>query len=392
MGEQQATAAELAALHHATQKLMAAQTQQEICEIAVTAAENILELPLCGVWIASPDQEALQLIAHSDQAATIFNTTITATAGNARAWSAFESQSIKKYRLEPCSHADSSRYNPQSGTIFPLGGYGILHLATTDESFNAQAVVQIGQLLSSNTTAALERATREHTLRLQHDQLEEFIGFVSHDLRNPLNVASGHVDLAKQACTDAEETFDTIESALDRMNTLIEDLLALATHGNVIHDRTAVDLETLALTAWENVHTGEATLTIEGSTTLSADRNRLQQVFENLFRNAIENSQQAVSIRVGPIEPITTTTRSTVAGGPTGFYIADDGPGIQPETRDAILASGYSTNESTGIGLTIVQRIIDAHGWKFDVSTSAEGGAQFDITDGTRLVTTAIVE
>ena len=392
MGEQQATAAELAALHHATQKLMAAQTQQEICEIAVDAAEDILELPFCGLWITGPDQDVLQLIAHTKQAATIFDTTITATAGDTRSWSVFKTQSIEQYTPDQRSNVEEHSQRLQSGILFPIGTYGILHLATTDGSFDTQAVVQIGKLLASSTASALERATREHTLRVQRDQVAEFIGFVSHDLRNPLNVASGHLTLAKQACTDAEETFETIESALDRMNTLIEDLLALATHGNVIHDRTAVDLETLALAAWENVHTGEATLTIEGSITVSADRNRLQQVFENLFRNAIENSQQAVSIRVGPIEPIATTTRSTVADGPTGFYIADDGPGIPADTQDAILASGYSTNESTGIGLTIVQRIIDAHGWELDVSTSADGGAQFDITDGTQLVATVLAE
>ncbi|WP_255491984.1 HAMP domain-containing sensor histidine kinase [Haloarcula sp. JP-L23] len=111
-----------------------------------------------------------------------------------------------------------------------------------------------------------------------------------------------------------------------------------------------------------------ATVDVDLDTVIEADESRLQQLFENLFRNAIEHGGEAVTVHVGALED------------GTGFYVADDGPGIPSEKRDQIFDHGYSTvADGTGFGLTIVQPIVQAHGWELAVTESAEGGARFEI-------------
>lgn len=72
--------------------------------------------------------------------------------------------------------------------------------------------------------------------------------------------------------------------------------------------------------------------------------------------------------------------RITIGDLDTGFYIADNGPGIPEGERDRIFESGYSTlTKGTGFGLAIVQEIVAAHGWEISVTDSEDGGARFEI-------------
>jgi signal transduction histidine kinase len=199
----------------------------------------------------------------------------------------------------------------------------------------------------------------------QRDQLEEFTSVVSHDLRNPLNVAQGYLDLAEE--TGDSEHFHRCQNALSRMEALIDDLLTLAREGNSIAETESIDLAELIPECWSFVATESATIEIETSRTIRGDGSRLQQLFENLFRNAIEHGGPDVTVRVGDL--------------PNGFYLADDGPGIPSDDHDDVFDDGYSTSESgTGFGLTIVKQVVDAHGWEISVTDSADDGAQFDVT------------
>jgi len=64
-----------------------------------------------------------------------------------------------------------------------------------------------------------------------------------------------------------------------------------------------------------------------------------------------------------------------------GFYVEDDGPGIPPDRRDRVFDSGYtSAEDGTGLGLNIVERIVEAHGWEIAVTEGHDGGARFEIT------------
>ncbi|WP_199710344.1 sensor histidine kinase [Halosegnis longus] len=104
-------------------------------------------------------------------------------------------------------------------------------------------------------------------------------------------------------------------------------------------------------------------------TTIRGDKSRLRQLFENLFRNAVEHGGENVTVRVGRIND------------EDGIYVEDDGLGIPDEDRNQVFDDGYSTGESgTGFGLSIVKQIVEAHSWEIRITDSAEGGARFDVT------------
>lgn len=208
-----------------------------------------------------------------------------------------------------------------------------------------------------------EQQVRE--LRRQNERLDEFVGVVSHDLRNPLNVARLRLDLLADECDS--DNIEHVKRAHDRIEALIDDLLALARQGDAVSDRDSIDVEVLVKGCWENVETNGATLVVDSTRRIRADESRLKQVFENLFRNAVEHGGEDVTVTVGEL--------------PDGVYVGDDGPGIPEDERDAIFEAGYSTNhDGTGFGLSIVNQVVDAHGWEIHATQGTEGGARFEIT------------
>ncbi|AQL44090.1 hypothetical protein BV210_15870 [Halorientalis sp. IM1011] len=231
-----------------------------------------------------------------------------------------------------------------------------------------------------------QRKEREQQLRRQNERLDQFASVVSHDLRNPLNVILGRVDIARER--PGEEHLDAIERSALRMERLIDDLLTLARDGETVGEAEPVDLESAVRRAWKNVETYEASLHLDGDLgTLQADRARLASLLENLFRNAVEHGGESVTVSVGPIDD----TGSVADGGrgTSGFYVQDDGPGIPKGQREAVFDSSYTTSEDgTGLGLMIVRDIAEAHDWTLHVTDAPDGkrpassgGARFEIAD-----------
>ncbi|WP_144906152.1 two-component system sensor histidine kinase NtrB [Halobellus captivus] len=220
-----------------------------------------------------------------------------------------------------------------------------------------------------------ERRRREDELRDQKERLDEFADILAHDIRNPLSVARGYTELATQREESPE--LKQVLDALDRIDHLVDDVLALSRQGRFIGETEVVDLERSIRDSWRNVETGETTLHVEADLgSITADRSRLEELFENLFRNAIEH---------GAPDTETTERRGTVDVGRladrNGFYVADDGPGIPDTIRESIFEHGYSTQaDGTGYGLAIVKQIVDAHGWEVSVSDNEGAGARFEIS------------
>jgi len=216
----------------------------------------------------------------------------------------------------------------------------------------------------------LQRRQYERELERQNERLEEFVSAVSHDLRNPLEIATGYLELFEKNLEDDGDHVDhleTVDRALERMSVLIEDTLTLAREGRRVDEFEDVLLEDVTAESWEAVDSDGARLEITTEETVSADKGRLRRVFENLFRNSIEHGGNVVTIEVGDLESA------------PGFYVADDGPGIPPGERDRVFERGYSTGNTTGFGLAIVEKIVTAHGWAIDVTESERGGARFEI-------------
>ncbi|NHX36473.1 MULTISPECIES: PAS domain S-box protein [Halolamina] len=228
-------------------------------------------------------------------------------------------------------------------------------------------VVREGEItrLVGITRNVTDRVERERQLRQQNQRLDEFASVISHDLRNPLNVAQGRATLLAE---DAEsDHLEPLLNALDRMEAIVEDTLTLAREGNTITDTEQISLTDLVGKCWATVDTADATIEIVDEVTFQGDPDRLRHVFENLFRNAVEHGGSDVNVRVG-------------SHGERGIYVEDDGPGVPVDEREAVFEVGYSSaTDGTGFGLTIIKRIVEAHGWELSVTDGVEGGARFEI-------------
>ncbi|MGB9956408.1 PAS domain S-box protein [Haloferax prahovense] len=210
-----------------------------------------------------------------------------------------------------------------------------------------------------------EQKEREAELVEQNERLDRFTSVVSHDLRNPLQVAMGHLEMLQDDCNS--DHLDDIDRALDRMDDLISDLLILAHNGNDAMEVEPVGLTDLAQACWQNVVTDGATLTVETDAVVNADRDQLQQLLENLFRNAVEHGSGDGGVTV------------TIGETDRGFFVEDTGQGIPESDRDTVFEAGYTTSpEGTGFGLNIVSQVAAAHGWEVAVSEGAAGGARFE--------------
>jgi len=233
----------------------------------------------------------------------------------------------------------------------------------------SEAYVQTGEgepdTFVGLATDVTERKRRERELARQNERLDQFASVVSHDLKNPLNVAMGRLEIVRDE--HDSDHLAAVDRALDDMEALIEDLLTLARQGDRAPDPVPVDLAAVVGDCWETVSTDGATLAVAAECSFRADRGLLHQLFENLFQNAIEHGGSDVSVEVGRL------------AASAGFYVADDGPGIPTEKRERVFEAGHSTRTGgTGFGLTIVQEVVEAHGWSVRVTDSESGGARFE--------------
>jgi PAS domain S-box-containing protein len=222
-----------------------------------------------------------------------------------------------------------------------------------------------------------DRESYRRKLEERNRQLDRFADTVAHDIQNPLQVASGNLELLEESLgapdETAEQSLAAVERSVERMAAIVADLRTLSKESGTVAD---AETEPVAFAraveeAWSRVDAPEATLTVETDGTVEAERSRLLSVLENLLRNSVEHGRggtdagdRTVSIRAG-------VTAS-------GFYVADDGPGVPPAERESVFEFGHSSRDGgTGYGLAIVRRMVESHGWSIRADSSDEGGARF---------------
>ena len=368
-------ASTLTQLQRTTETLLGAETPAEAADIVVDSLTEVFEFDIAGVWLANDDGTALEPVSMTEPGKQLIAEPPTYSAANpSLSWNAFTEGTS---RLVEDMQRETERHNPEtpieSELIVPLGAYGVLNIGSqTPGGFSRQDLHRL-EGWAKTVTAALARieqlttlTERERELERERNRLDAFTSTVTHDLRNPLMVASGRLDLLAADCDS--EHLPPIERALDRMEGLIEEMIQLARQGERVGETEWVDLGSVPGECWQNVETGAATITSEADAVIDADRSRLSGLFENLFRNAIDHGGETVEITVG-----------LLADG-EGFYVADDGAGINDADIDRLFERGYSTDpEGTGYGLAIVNEIAEAHGWTIAVTESESGGARFEI-------------
>lgn len=238
-----------------------------------------------------------------------------------------------------------------------------------------------------NARLFAERSSLIDELERRNNELERFTYTVSHDLRSPLVTIRGFLGFLRQDATSGDLVrFDTdlhrIANAVDRMQALLNDLLELSRVGRIINTpedipfRQIVD-ETIDLLSGP-LEARSINLQIEENLpTIHGDHTRLIEIMQNLISNAVKfmGGQLHPEIKIG--------ARGNDEDGKPILFVRDNGMGIEPEYHDRIFGLFNRLHpeiEGTGIGLTLVQRIVEVHGGRIWLESQPGEGTTFLFT------------
>ncbi|RDZ42985.1 hybrid sensor histidine kinase/response regulator [Haloferax sp. Atlit-19N] len=225
-----------------------------------------------------------------------------------------------------------------------------------------------------------ERISHERELAQQNARLDAFARVLSHDIRGPLSVAQGRLELAREL--DDGSHLDYVERAHQRITDVVEDVLSLARDGRSVLDAEEVSLADAAATAWEmcSPNAGHVRCEVGELPVVEADESRATRLFENLFRNALQHGQSDRDDASTASDDSELVIRVGALPSHRGFFVEDNGPGIPASIRDHVFDSGFSTKDGdgNGLGLGIVRQIVDSHGWIIRVANGGSG-ARFEV-------------
>jgi len=360
-------------------KLRQSETALEVAKITVASARDVLGFRVIGIWLYDEEETVLRPVASSSESRELFDDLPTfRPEGESLSWEAFETGESRIYDdVRNTERVHNPETPVRSEMVFPLARYGVLNIGSTERERFADVDVYFARILAVMTESVLERLDHERSLRRkqqelrrQNERLDEFASVVSHDLRNPLNVAQGYVEAIAEADSRAEtvELASHVRASLSRIESIAEDVLTLARQGQIIDDPDSTSLRAVAETAWGNVATGDTDLVVADEATVLADERRFARLLENLLRNAVEHGD-ADRVRIGVMGE----------DGGDGFYVEDDGRGLPAVPEEQLVDLEFTTaDDGTGLGLAIVDRIAEAHGWEMSVAESGVGGARFE--------------
>jgi len=363
----------IAELHEANQRLARAQTKQEIAEESITIATELEPFERSEIALAEFDSGSLRPVAATDDDIQLWDESPDLFER------VFETGEIEYVRIDGESIPDRgvAVVNRQAsvqgdreatGAVVPLGDHGVFAFRLVEREPFVDFVDRLSRVFAANIEAAFDRAEREQELDEKRRRIEEFATLGSHELRNKLQVVMA--SLARVGADYDDDRLESTHRMLDRMDRILQQLLRLARTGEAVsHARRHIDIETAATAAWDAIEPDTATLRPESTTTIEANENALVGLFEFLLENAVQHGPPDVTVRVGTLRE------------DSGFYVADDGPGIDRENRSTLFDVEYTEKpDERGYGLFITATIAEAHGWEIDVVESNDGGARFEIT------------
>jgi len=370
-------------LHDVTRALVRADDRTAVAETIIDAMGDVLGYSRNLVRLVNEAGTELHPVAITDEAAAMLGDRPAYAVGDGTAGRSFAAGETLVYEDVQAVDDGYDRPGIRAAMFVPIGDHGVLSVGDTEVGTFDDGDVHLAELFAANADTALTLLDRTRELERQNDRLTEFASVVSHDLRNPLSVVDGSLELARERHPD-DENLDRAARSLDRAFDLIEELLTLARGADTLTP-TPVSVRSVAEACWPSVATEDATLDVDADLTIRADEAALRRLFENLLGNSVEHG--STSSRKTPddsVEHGTANDGVTVAVGSLddrpGFYVADDGPGVPADVGEAVFDVGYTTGaEGTGLGLAIVERIVDAHGWTVDLA-GGDGGARFEIS------------
>ncbi|MEF8829429.1 MAG: histidine kinase N-terminal 7TM domain-containing protein [Haloarcula sp.] len=377
----------LASLQSVSQQFLGAETTQDVLEIAVTTADDLLEYPYSGVMVYDAEANVLKPAVFADALAAAYEDAEgtgdpVVEPGPNDLWQVFESGEPR--RGAPIENPVSDLPVEIGGSLlYPLGDHGVLGIsAGPDHTGFSDADRRFADTLATTTENALDRVEKEQELRESRELLETrsqqirfFNSALRHDLLNGLMVIQGHIDrLDADVDGEAADRVDTIDEWTEDLARMAREVRSViqAITGEADSDLEAVDLGAVVAEKAAKFRRGhdELTVTVEtGALPAVWADSLLASVVENLFRNAVEhNDTEAPAI----------TVSASAGPGTVTLRIADNGPGIDDEMKEVIFEEAVTseTSGSVGFGLYFVRVMVDRYGgdiWFEDREDGATG-------------------
>ena len=257
----------------------------------------------------------------------------------------------------------------------------IEHLTATAQNIDENSLSQRLTVQGSGELATLAESFNTMMDRVQNafGTQQNFINEVGHELRNPITIIQGHLELMGTNPVEQQETLDLVMDELNRMGRFVHDLIFLAK----AERPDFLQLETIDLEAFMAELFSKVKALADRNWKLSstvrcrfvADRQRITAALINLAQNAVQHSQFTDTIELG----------STIVEGKLRFWVQDSGEGIEPDEQQRIFdrfARGTNSHrhpEGVGLGLAIVKAIADAHGGYVELISQLGKGSTFSV-------------
>jgi len=361
----------LASLQSVSQQFLGAETKEEVLEIAVRTANELLEYPYSGAMVYEAEEGILRPAAFADELVAAFEDTIPDTEpivepGDNDIWEVFDSGEPRRGApiIDPELPVDLG-----GSLLYPLGDHGVLGIsAGPDHDGFSDDDRRFADTLATTTENALDRVAKERELRESRELLETrsrqirfFNSALRHDLLNGLMVVQGHIDrLNSEIEGEAGERVETIDEWTTDLATMAKEVRSVT---RTIAGEEEGDLEPVALddivaekaTKFRQGHDELSVTVTTGELPLVLADSLLASVVENLFQNAVEHHDgESPHITViADVDAETVTLR-----------IVDDGPGIDDEMKETIFEEAVTseTSGSVGFGLYFVRVMVDRYG------------------------------
>jgi light-regulated signal transduction histidine kinase (bacteriophytochrome) len=242
-----------------------------------------------------------------------------------------------------------------------------------------------GELAQANE--ALRQINKE--LQRSNANLEEFAHAASHDLKEPVRkihlfTSQLKKQLSAHLSEDQARSFSRIENATERMGNLIDDLLLYSHVSQRPHEKESVDLNDKVQRVLEDLELviGEkrATITVDQLPVVKGYRRQLQQMFQNLISNSLKYSKEDVP-------PVITISAGQLVEGGQAYHlitVRDNGIGFEPQYAGKIFQMfarlhGKGEYSGTGVGLSIVKKVVENHDGFISVESAVGEGSAFKV-------------
>jgi two-component system OmpR family sensor kinase len=261
----------------------------------------------------------------------------------------------------------------EAGAAFlaPIADVAVPYAIAAGLSLLVAGVFSVGLWLA---VRSLERARLAHGRAERLAAVGQMAAMVAHEVRNPLGVVRGQVELLRERLAPAGRDAERVEEILaeiERVNQLTHEFLTLAREAPL--ERAPVDVTALAeeVAGAARLAAPAATIEVEGEpVTALGDAGRLRQALLNLALNAAQVGGDGVTVRLAVAR----------AGGAVRVTVSDDGPGVPPALAATLFEPFVSGREGgSGLGLAVAARIAERHGGRLALEPS-ERGARFALT------------